>query len=101
MVTYHFTGGVGCSQNLHTPSQSAYSLQYIYLYYSETLFPYTKYNMLSLVKHTVYRHSLLLYTGEEADVVSGLTDMDSSSMETALQAREHISNLMERSDKER
>jgi len=37
-----------------------------------------------------------LYTGEEPDGVSGLTDMDSSSMETALQAREHISNLMER-----
>lgn len=28
----------------------------MYLYYSETLFPYPKYNMLSLVKHTVYIH---------------------------------------------
>ena len=43
----------------------------------------------------------MLYIGEEADVVSGLTDMDDSSMETALQAREHISNLMERSDGDR
>lgn len=46
----------GYSQNLRTPSQSAYSLQYVYLYYSETFFPYPKYNMLSLVKHTVYIH---------------------------------------------
>ena len=41
---------------------------------------------------------LILCLGEEADVVSGLADMDSSSLESALQAREQISNLMERSD---
>ena len=34
--------------------------------------------------------------GEEADVASGLTQPSSNPMETAIQAREQVNNLMER-----
>ena len=53
---------------------------------------------LRMYKHNMSVVVLILCLGEEADVVSGLADMDSSSFESALQAREQISNLMERSD---
>ena len=36
------------------------------------------------------------FLGEEADAISGLTETQNNSMDTALQAREQVNNLMER-----
>ena len=38
----------------------------------------------------------MITVGEEADALSGLADMEMVTMETAVQAREQINNMMER-----
>ena len=44
----------------------------------------------------LYFYFNITSSGEEADVASGLSSLNSDPMESAIQAREQINNLMER-----